>query len=501
MDSNNLYLSSTLRRIEATHSVEPLMERAGIAAAEWAAELAGARGRSVLVLAGPGNNGGDAFVLARRLRELFFDVRVVFPADAGRLPTDAAAAHASYIAGGGTTLSAIPDDRAWGLVVDGLFGIGLARAPEGIWADLISAANRLAVRDTCPLLALDCPSGLDTDRGLALPPTIRATHTLTFMAGKPGLYTGDGPDCCGEVRVAPLSLDYSAEETPDGRLVTREAFARWLRPRLKNTHKGTYGGAGVLGGSKSMVGAAVLAGRAALKLGTGRVYVGLIDTEAPPVDLVQPELMIRRADNLLQAELGALACGPGLGRGSEALRFLEQALKCPLPVVLDADALNMLATDGRLEGNLYNRIAPALMTPHPAEAARLLGTSPREVQNDRLAAARALAERYRCGIALKGCGTVVAMPDGAWWINATGNPGMASAGMGDVLTGLVVALLAQGWPADAALLGGVHLHGAAADRLVAEGIGPAGLTAGEVIDAARRLFNDWAAGDRRAGTR
>ena len=135
------------------------------------------------------------------------------------------------------------------------------------------------------------------------------------------------------------------------------------------------------------------------------------------------------------------------------------------------------------------------------KAARLLGTSPREVQNDRLAAARALAERYRCGIALKGCGTVVAMPDGAWWINATGNPGMASAGMGDVLTGLVVALLAQGWPADAALLGGVHLHGAAADRLVAEGIGPAGLTAGEVIDTARRLFNDWAAGDRRAGTR
>jgi hydroxyethylthiazole kinase-like uncharacterized protein yjeF len=496
-----LYLSTTLRRIEAAHAVDSLMERAGEAAAEWAAELAGARGRPVLLLAGPGNNGGDAFVVARLLRERFFDVRVVFPADAGRLPEDATAAHARFVAAGGTTLASIPDVCAWGLVVDGLFGIGLARAPEGVWAELIAAANRIALRDACPLLALDCPSGLDADRGLALVPAIRATHTLTFIAGKPGLHTGDGPDLCGEVRVAPLALDCAAVEAPDGHLASPEDFARWIRPRLKNTHKGTYGGAGILGGSKSMVGAAILAGRAALKLGTGRVYVGLIDTEAPPVDLVQPELMIRRADNLLQAELGALACGPGLGRSSEALRLLEQALKCPLPVVLDADALNLLAADGRLDGNLYNRIAPAIMTPHPAEAARLLGASPREVQNDRLAAARTLAERYRCCIALKGCGTVIASPDGTCWINPTGNPGMASAGMGDVLTGLVVALLAQGWPADTALLAGVYLHGAAADRLVAGGVGPAGLTAGEVIDAARHLFNEWAAANRPAGTR
>jgi hydroxyethylthiazole kinase-like uncharacterized protein yjeF len=491
MDTIPLYLSHTLRRIEAVHAAEPLMERAGVAAACWAAELAAGNGAPVLLLAGPGNNGGDAFVAARLLRERYFDVRLVFCGDPERVPADAAAARQRFLHAGGTELDAIPEVPRWALVIDGLFGIGLARTPEGPHARLIGDANRLAVRDRCPLLALDCPSGLDADRGIAFLPVIRATHTLTFLAAKPGLFTGDGPDLCGEVRVATLDLDLPAEAEPDGGTVAPAALAPWLQPRTRNTHKGSFGSAGVLGGSKSMVGAAILAGRAALKLGSGRVYVGLIDTEAPPVDLVQPELMIRRADNLLQAELTALACGPGLGHSGEALRLLEQALKCPLPVVLDADALNLLATDGRLEGNLYNRIAPAVMTPHPAEAARLLGVSVREVQNDRVAAARALAERYRCCIALKGCGTVIATPDGRWWINTSGNPGMASAGMGDVLTGLVVALLAQGWPVEAAVIGGVHLHGAAADALVAAGTGPAGLTAGEVIDAARALFNRW----------
>lgn len=493
MDATPLYLSPSLRRIETAHATDPLMERAGAAAARWAAGLAVPDGGSVLVLAGPGNNGGDAFVVARLLREHFFDVRLVFCGDPARLPADAAKARLRFLDTGGSEHDAIPDVPRWALLIDGLFGIGLARAPEGPHVRLIGDANRLAARDGCPLLALDCPSGLDADRGIAFAPVIRATHTLTFLAAKPGLFTGDGPDLCGEIRVAALELDLPAEADPDGSTVGRAALAPWLRPRARNTHKGTFGGAGVLGGSKSMVGAAILAGRAALKLGTGRVYVGLIDTEAPPVDLVQPELMIRRADNLLQAELTALACGPGLGRSGEAVRLLEQALKCPLPVVLDADALNLLATDGRLEGNLYNRIAPAVMTPHPAEAARLLGVSVREVQNDRVAAARALADRYRCCIALKGCGTVIATPDGRWWINTSGNPGMASAGMGDVLTGLVLGLLAQGWPVEAALIAGVHLHGAAADALVAAGTGPAGLTAGEVIDSARTQFNRWVA--------
>ncbi len=495
MDTD-LHLSSSLRKIEAANAGQPLMERAGTAAADWACELATDRNRPILILAGPGNNGGDALVAARLLRERFFDVHVVFTGQPARLPSDAAQAFARFVESGGTTTGQIPDEAHWALIIDGLFGIGLARPPADRYAGLIDEANRLAARDNCPLLALDCPSGLNADTGTVPGTCICASHTLTFIAAKPGLLTAEGPDHCGQTRVASLELAADPEIPADGRIVSRNDFAHRLRPRRLNTHKGSFGSAAILGGGKSMVGAALLAGRAALKLGAGRVFVGLLDADAPTVDQTQPELMLRRADSLLQADLRALGCGPGLGQSGEAVRLLEQALKCPLPVVLDADALNILATDGRLEGNLYNRVAPAILTPHPAEAARLLSLSVREIQTDRVAAARELAQRYACHIALKGCGTVVATVDGRWWINSTGNPGMATAGMGDVLTGLIVALLAQNWPADEALLAAVHLHGAAADRLVTEGAGPIGLVACEVIDAARRLFNEWVDTDR-----
>src|SRR5574343_304251 len=467
------------------------MQRAGQAAADWVATLIGAPNACILVLAGPGNNGGDAFEMARLLRERLFDICLVFDGDADKLPPDAAAARARYLAAGGSIVADIPEQMRCSLIVDGLFGIRLTRSPDGRYAQRITNANRLAETNRCPLLALDCPSGLNAETGVALSPSIRASHTLTFIAAKPGLYTADGPDHCGEIRVADLALDPCAECPPDGHLLSLADFSERLRPRRLNTHKGSFGNAGILGGAKSMVGAAFLAGRAALKLGAGRTYVGLLDSEAPAVDLQQPELMLRRADTLLQCDLQALACGPGLGRSAEALRLLEQSLKAPLQLVLDADALNLLAEDGRLEGNLYNRVGPAILTPHPAEAARLLGCSVRDVQNDRIKAARELADRYRSHIALKGCGTVVALTDGRWWINTSGNPGMATAGMGDVLCGLIVALLAQNWPAETALLAAVHLHGAAADRLVAQGYGPVGLTAGEVIDSVRHLFNTW----------
>ncbi len=486
--AHDLYLSTTLRWIEARHAGLPLMQRAGLVAADFAGELADPRNRPVLILAGPGNNGGDAFIVGSLLRERFFAVHLVFVGDPAALPADAAAARKAFLAGGGSTLGEIPEIDHWGLIVDGIFGIGLKRAPEGRYADWIVAANRLAQRDACPLLALDCPSGLDADSGQRPGPCIAATHTISFIAAKPGLYTADGPDHCGDIRIAALDL---AIDEADGRLVSPADFSERLQPRRRNTHKGSFGSVGIIGGARSMSGAAILAGRAALKLGSGRVYLGLLDPDAPTFDPAQPELMIRRADTLFQADLQALVCGPGLGQSSEAVQYVEQALKCPLPLVLDADALNILAIDGRLEGNLYNRIAPAILTPHPAEAARLLGGSVREVQNDRIGAAREMATRYGCPVALKGCGTVIATNDGQWWINTTGNPGMASAGMGDVLSGLIAALLAQNWSPAPALLAAVHLHGAAADRLVADGHGPAGLTASEVIDAARQVFNAW----------
>ena len=489
-----LFLSPSLRRLETACADVPLMLRAGTAAAALAHHLQSDDSVPVLVLAGPGNNGGDAFVAARLLRAQGRRVQLVAPDGPEHpLPADAQAARAEFLASGGSIASEIPDCAAWGLIIDGLFGIGLKRAPAGHHAACITTMNRLAQRDNCPLLALDCPSGLDADSGQAARPTVQATHTLCFIGLHPGLYTNDGPDYSGDIQLAPLDLPLDETIQPDGHLLRRETFAAHLRPRRRNSHKGSYGSVGVLGGSRAMAGAAFLSARAALMLGAGRVYLGLLDADAPSVDLLQPELMLRRPDQLLTADLHALACGPGLGQSSEATDHLEQALKSPLPLVLDADALNLLAHDGRLQGNLYNRIAPSLLTPHPAEAARLLSSSTRDVQADRIGAAQEIARNFACPVALKGCGTVIASPEGAWWINTSGNPGLASAGMGDVLTGLCLALLGQNWPPLAALLAAVHLHGAAADALVADGCGPAGLTASEVILRARSLFNSWSA--------
>jgi len=285
-------------------------------------------------------------------------------------------------------------------------------------------------------------------------------------------------------------------QQPDGKRLTLTDFSTHLKARLKNSHKGSFGSLGILGGAPSMTGAAFLAGRAALMLGAGRVYLGLVDSHAPAFDPLQPELMLRHAQSLLQTKLDAMACGPGLGVSLQASEMLECAVDLDLPLVLDADAINLIASEGNLQVALASRPLPAILTPHPTEAARLLDCSTEEVQADRIKAALEIASHYRCHVALKGCGTVIATVDGKWWINSTGNPGMASAGMGDVLTGIIAALLAQGWPAESALLAGVHLHGAAADQLVRNGSGPIGLTAGEVIGAARQIFNGWVGTDK-----
>lgn len=487
-----LNFSSTLRQIEARFRDAPLMQRAGAAAADWAATLASERNRPILVLAGPGNNGGDAFEAARLLRQGFFDICVVFSSDPGKLPADAADAYQHFVDSGGKTSPNIPDDSAWGLIIDGLFGIGLTRAPDGLYSEWIATANHLAHRDNCPLLALDCPSGLNADTGAVPGNAIRATHTITFISGKPGLLTAEGPDHCGEIRVANLELPTDSHRHADGERLLPTTFADHLKPRRQNSHKGSFGTAGILGGAPSMVGAAFLAGRAAIRLGSGKVYLGLLEQAAPAIDLLQPELMLRKPRALLQTPLDALAVGPGLGVSLEASELLESALALELPLILDADALNLVASERNLQQALAGRSKPAILTPHPSEAARLLDCSTAEVQADRVAAARNIARQYRCHVALKGCGTVVTQADGKFWINSSGNPGMATAGMGDVLTGLILALLAQGWPAISALQAGVHLHGAAADHLVRQGIGPIGLTAGETIDAARQVFNVWA---------
>jgi hydroxyethylthiazole kinase-like uncharacterized protein yjeF len=476
-----------VRASERAAAGAPLMERAGLAAAGVARDLLAGRAPRVLVLAGPGNNGGDALVVARWLKSWFFDVTVAFHGDAGQLSADAAVAHRAWRDTGGALGSDYPDDGAWGLIVDGLFGIGLTRPVAGAAAQWIERANASGAR----ILALDIPSGLNADTGVAYRPTIRAHATATFIALKPGLLTADGPDCCGTISVHALGLDAAA--SAPGRRLQWQALASDLPEPLRraqhNVHKGSFGTLGIVGGNDGMVGAAVLAARAALHLGVGKIWVGLATTAPPAVDWTQPELMLRRASDVLDAAPSALGIGPGLGTDERARALLARALALPIPLVLDADALNLLATDAELVRAVAARTHATALTPHPAEGARLLATTTAAVQDDRLSAALALAAKFRAGVVLKGAGSVLAFADGAWAINSSGNAGLASGGTGDVLTGMLSALLAQGIALDKALALAVCLHGAAADALVEAGVGPLGLTASELGPAARRLLN------------
>jgi len=478
--------TEALRTVEAQHAQEPLMERAGAAAAAVAQRMAGDRAGPVVVLAGPGNNGGDAFVVARLLRERFHDVVVVFPGTPDRLPRDAAAAHAAFVAAGGTTVTTAPTVRPR-LVVDGLFGIGLGRAPEGVYAALVEWANAAGA----PILALDVPTGLNGETGYAYAPAVRATATATFIALKPGLVTGDGPDACGEVGVHALGLDVAA--APHGCRLDWDALAAHLPAvltrRTRNVNKGSFGTLGILGGSEGMGGALILAGRAAMRSGAGKVWLGFLMADPPKVDMAMPELMLRHATTVLESAPDALVVGPGLGTSDAARSLLLRALALPLPVALDADALNLIARDAALLAAAQARTTPTLATPHPGEAARLLARDVATVQGDRLRAARDIAAKLHAHVVLKGMGSVLAHPDGTWDINASGGPALATAGSGDVLAGLLGAFLAQGIDAKDALRLAVCLHGAAADQLVARGVGPLGVTASELPDAARELIN------------
>ncbi len=482
--------TSVLRKIEqdalGRRPPAPLMERAGLAAAELARTLAGDSGKPVLILAGPGNNGGDALVVARHLKQWWFRVVVVCTGDPQRYTGDAAAAWQAWQQAGGASSPHMPPAQDWALIVDGLFGIGLQRAIDSPYAALIEQVNAL----DAPVLALDLPSGLDADTGRVPGCAIRADHTLTFIALKPGLLTLDGPDHCGVLHSADLGLADAVAAAPHGVLITAGVLTHLLPPRPRNSHKGSYGSAGIVGGAHGMAGAALLAARAALKCGAGRVYAGLIADNVPFIDLLQPELMLQTADGVLRLDhLSALAMGPGLGDSPDAAVYLDWALEKELPLLLDADALNLIAATSDLKNKLKQIVTPKILTPHPAEAARLLGITTAEVQQDRVAAALRLAHETQAGVVLKGCGSICAWPDGHWAINTSGNPGMAAPGMGDVLSGLIIALLAQGVDERHALTAGVYLHGAAADRLVKDGHGPIGLTAGEIADAARALLN------------
>ena len=439
-----------------SHPDDALMERAGATAAELAGTLASESGEPVLILAGPGNNGGDALVAARRLTEQGFRVVVLSRADPARLPPDAARAWQAWRESGGSILADIPPAQRASLVIDGLFGVGLTRDVAGAEANWIMQVNEWA----CPKLALDVPSGLDSDSGRIRGCAVRADHTLTFLGLKPGLLTGDGPDYAGVLHIDSLGVDAAAMPVTPGIALTQPEERHRLPARAQNSHKGLYGHVGIIGGASGMVGACLIAGRAALQSGAGSVSLGTLD-ERIVVDYGEPRLMFAAPESLLQAHLHVLAVGPGLGQTTRAHALLNAALAAPCPLLLDADALNLLALDPELARQAARRSCPTLLTPHPGEAARLLGLTGANVQASRIESAQNLSAHYHAHVALKGAGTVIAHPGGRYAINTSGGPWLAQAGSGDRLSGMVTALLGQGMAAGDALEAATWLHGQA----------------------------------------
>ncbi|MBX3629272.1 MAG: NAD(P)H-hydrate dehydratase [Nitrosomonas sp.] len=491
-----VYLTTEIRAIEqaalALSDPPDLMEKAGRAAAETATKQFDMTStRKVLVLAGPGNNGGDAFVAARHLKNWGHTVTVVFCADPDSLPQDARKARQAWLDNQGEIQSDFPPCQHWDLIIDGLFGIGLQpeRPLTGQYLDWIDRINAIS----CPVLALDMPSGLTSDDGNVCGQAVTATVTVTFIGLKPGLLTQYGPQYCGECTVCDLDLDATAIVPPHIWAINRKLAQLLLpSPRPANSHKGHFGSVGILGGNNGMIGAALLAGRAALYLGAGRVYLGMLAQSAPAADTLHPELMLRSPAELFELNtINCLVIGPGMDINETTYTWMQHALNSSLPLVLDADALNHIAFHSELARQLKLRITPAVLTPHPAEAARLLDIDVSAVQRNRIEAATKIAEHLNCFVLLKGAGSICALPGGKCFINTSGNPGLSSAGTGDVLAGMIGAFIAQGLKPDDAMLLAVYLHGAAADELLKRNHGPVGMTASEIAVNARLLLNSW----------
>ena len=457
-----------------------IMQRAGLAVAKHARQMLGRplSQRRVLALAGTGNNGGDAFVAAAALQKDGAKVCVLCPS---KLPSGGDAAKARALWHGDVLENITHADLPhFDLLIDGLFGIGLSRPPDD------DTAARIRQISHIPTLSIDLPSGIDGDSGHAGGAHICARRTVTFFADKPGLHTGSGVHAAGEVFVEPLVP--LVPPPADGELIINADTARLRRRR--DSHKGNAGQVHIVGGNNGMFGALVLAARAAVRLGAGKTIAHHIAaTTAPVVDWQTPEIMWHNAAAASFATPAAiLAIGPGLGQDDTAAAALEAALHSSANLVLDADALNLLAARKDLATLLKNRKpSPCILTPHPAEAARLMHSTAADINQNRIAAAQALATMFCAVVVLKGAGSVIADTGGNWAINASGNPGLAQAGAGDVLTGMIAALLAQTGDALYAARNGVWLHGAAADCTRSRS-GEIGLALGEIAPFAARLI-------------
>ncbi len=449
------------RRIEdaalAISCKHALMQRAGLATARLALALA-PNSRSIWVAAGPGNNGGDGIEAALHLRAWGKAVVVTWLGAPEQASADTATAW-RRATGAGVMFANEPPEQ-FDFCVDALLGIGATRAPESRMAQWI-----MHMRATqAPVLAVDLPTGLNADTGKAADVCVRALATLCLLTLKPGLFTADGRDATQQVWLDTLQVDVQSD--PLAPLVSPTAMlggAPAARALPHASHKGSFGDVAIVGGAPGMAGATLLAGSAALHCGAGRVYLALLDPAALSVDMQQPELMVRAVDQLNHAAT-TIVCGCGGGIAVRA--YLPKILSTASSLVLDADALNAIAVDVQLQTQLRARAKRGwrtVLTPHPLEAARLLGITSAEIQGDRLAAARQLAREFECTVVLKGSGTVIAAADRIPFINPTGNARLATAGTGDVLAGAIGAGLAGGASEFQAACEAVYLHGQCAD--------------------------------------
>jgi NAD(P)H-hydrate epimerase len=483
-----IYSAAQVRAMDR-HAIEvcgipayTLMRRAGEAAFASLRRAWPDAGR-VTVLCGAGNNGGDGYVLAACARDANLPVAVMTLVEPSRLQGAAAQAFADFIASGGTHAAFdAPAAAAAPLIVDALLGTGIARDVDGAMRDCIEAVNA----GGRPVFALDLPSGIDADTGLVRGTAIRAARTLTFVGLKSGLFLGAAPDHVGTLEFAGLDLPDSAREGMVPMMLRLDAgiVAGVLPPRRRSAHKGEHGRVLVIGGH-AMAGAARLAGEAALRAGSGVVTVATSVAHVAAIVGRRPELItlpVMSAEALapLLSAADAVAIGPGLGLDERAAGLLEAAVASGKPLIVDADALTLLSRRPRRHGAW-------ILTPHPGEAARLLGSDTAAVQRDRLGAAQAIGAKFDGVCVLKGAGTIVAAPPATPWICDRGNPGMATAGSGDVLTGIVAALAAVGVVPARAAAAGVWIHAMAGDR--AAGARPRGMIASDLIAELRRGVN------------
>jgi NAD(P)H-hydrate epimerase len=440
--------------------------------------------RNIAVLCGGGNNAGDGYVVARLALQAGMAVEVYQLVEPHHLK--GAARHAWEEAeAAGVSMIGYDGQRIDGheLIVDALLGTGLSGELSGHWAEAVAGINEAG----SPVVAVDIPSGLCADSGRVLGCAVRADLTVSFIALKRGLLTNEGPDHCGQLVFSGLNVPHEVygHQAPAVRRIDYQALAPLLPPRRRNAHKGDHGHVLVIGGEHGMSGAARMAAEAAARVGAGLVSVATRASHAALLSAARPELMCHGIEDVDELEpllhrASVVAIGPGLGLDAWGRRMLARVLQCHLPLVLDADALNLLAIEPL-------RHDKWVLTPHPGEAARMLGCSSEEIQADRFAAVAALEASYGGTVILKGSGSLVLGVDGESALCSEGNPGMASGGMGDVLTGTIAGLIAQGLALREAARLGVAMHAAAADAAAREG--ERGMLATDLLPHLRRLAN------------